>query len=260
MGSAAVQGMLWGGSARDWAELQEPTGRPIWRDVLAQLAVGAGAEVLDAGCGAGGACVEALAMGFRPTGVDASAPLLQIARSRMPGVRFEEADLEKLPFEDARFDAVIAINSVMYAADMDAATRELGRVVKPRGRVALASWGAAEKCEMRDIFAAVVGTLPQRPPGGGPFALSAPGALSGVLEKAGLRPIRTGETAAPFEYPDLATFWRANASAGPLQGAMRAVGEAKVRAAVEEAVKKYTAADGSVKLRNAFVWAIGERA
>jgi SAM-dependent methyltransferase len=259
MGSAEIQGTLWGGAATDWADLQEPTAKPLWIDLLRALGVERGSRLLDAGCGAAGALIEAERIGCELTGLDASQPLLQIARKRLPEARLEHGDLEQLPFRDGSFDAVLAANSVMYAADMDSAMRELTRVVRSKGRVAIAGWGSPEDCEMRVVFGAVRATLPSPPPGGGPFALSAPGALAGMLEKAGLRVVTSSQTRCEFRYPNAEVLWRAQSSSGPLQGAMRAVGEATLKAAVLEAARPYMAADGSFTLRNVFVWSVGER-
>ena len=118
MGSADIQGALWGAAAQDWATYQESAFLHLWRDALRAVNAREGMKILDAGCGAGGACVEADKVGCRITGIDASPPLLEIARKRLPAGRFQEADLESLPFGDSEFDAVMAVNSVLYATDM----------------------------------------------------------------------------------------------------------------------------------------------
>ena len=110
MGSAEMQGALWGAAAEDWTAHQEASSLPLWRDVLQAVGAGPGVKLLDAGCGAGGACVEAAKLGCEVTGVDASRALLAVARHQLPGARFEEADLEALPFGHSAFDAVIAVN------------------------------------------------------------------------------------------------------------------------------------------------------
>lgn len=260
MGSASVQSSLWGAAARDWAEIQEPTSRPLWYEVLRQVGAGPGVRVLDAGCGSGGASLEAVRMGSVPTGVDASAALLAIARARLPSFRFEEADLEELPFADGSFDAVVAVNSVMYAADMGRAMRELARVTRPGGRIAVTAWAAADKCENRAVFGAVASVVPPPPGGGGPFALAAPGALDQLFARAELRPVASGETRSDFYSPDRESCWKGQASAGPLQKAIQAVGEERVKTAVEAALAAHTDERGAVLLRNVFVWAVGERA
>jgi hypothetical protein len=48
MGSAQVQGMLWGAAAQDWAAFQEATSMPLWTDVLRAAGAGHGIRILDA--------------------------------------------------------------------------------------------------------------------------------------------------------------------------------------------------------------------
>jgi SAM-dependent methyltransferase len=217
-----------------------------------------GLKILDAGCGAGGACLEADRLGCEVTGIDASAALLEVARRRLPSGRFQESDLESLPFGDSEFDASIAVNSVLYADDVARATSELARVTRSGGRVVITNWGKPEDCEVRDVLDSVVRLFPFKPPRG-PFWLSAPGKIESLLEDAGLSVVGRGETRCDFAYPGFEICWRAQASAGPLRAAMRVLGEARVRAAVEEAVKNHTDPSGAIVLRNTFIWAAGQR-
>jgi SAM-dependent methyltransferase len=249
---------LWGGAAEDWAEYQESAFLPLWEDALLAVHAREGMRILDAGCGAGGACVEADKIGCEITGLDASAALLDIARRRLPGARFQEGDIESLPFGDSEFDAVVAVNSVLYASNAAQATRELARVTRPEGRVVITTWGGPEDCEVRDVLDAVVGIFPFKPPRE-PFWLSEPGKLESLLTDAGLTLIERGETRCDFTYPSFEICWRAQRSSGPLQAAIKAMGEAKVRAAVEGAVRKYTDASGAIVLRNIFTWVVGQQ-
>ncbi len=252
MGSAQVQGELWGSAARDWVEFQEPTATPLWEAMLNAAQVGPGTRFLDAGCGSGGACVLAAKRDARVSGLDASEALISIARERVTGGDFRVGDLELLPYEDGIFDTIIACNSIQYAADPNAALRELRRVCASNGRAVVATWGAPEHCEARDILKAVRDVLPSPPSGGGPFALSAPGALESLVEQNGWNVVGDGEAECPFEYSDLEAAWRGNRSAGPIQAAIRAVGEGKVQSAVTKALEPYQNSDGSVRLQNRF--------
>jgi cyclopropane fatty-acyl-phospholipid synthase-like methyltransferase len=81
MGSADVQGARWGGAAHDWAELQEPTGAPIYEAAFDALGVGNGTRLLDVGCGSGCALQLAAKRGATVSGFDASAALLVVAWS-----------------------------------------------------------------------------------------------------------------------------------------------------------------------------------
>lgn len=258
MGSANIQGPLWGAAAQDWTTYQESAFLPLWEDALRAVNARKGMKILDAGCGAGGACVEADKLGCEVTGIDASAALLEVARRRLPSASFQEADLESLPFSDSEFDATIAVNSVLYADDVARAMRELARVTRSGGRLVITNWGKPEDCDVSDVLDAIMGLLPFKPPRG-PFWLSVPGKIESLLADAGLSVVGRGETRCDFTYPGLEICWRAQASAGPLQAAMRVLGEARVRAAVEKAVMNHTDPSGAIVLRNTFIWAAGQR-
>jgi hypothetical protein len=138
--------------------------------------------------------------------------------------------------------------------------RELRRVIRRGGRVAVTSWGRPEQVEMRDVFAAVASAMPQRPSGGGPFAWSADGALVNLLSEAGLTVIAEGGSQCDFHYPNFDAFWRAQSSAGNYQPALQAVGHDRLRQIVGEAVRPYMQADGTIGLRNIYRWAVGRAA
>ncbi len=143
MGSATIQGRLWGARAEDWAAYVEQVCLPLHAAVLDAARVTSGTRLLDAGCGAGLLALLASLRGAQVSALDASPELLAIARKRLPSADVREGDLEALPFDDASFDAVAAVNSVFYAADMAQAMRELARVIRPSGRVVVTAWGAA---------------------------------------------------------------------------------------------------------------------
>lgn len=258
MASGERQGALWSTAPRDWAELQEPFCRPLWKDTLAALGIRPGTSFLDAGCGGGGACVLAAADGAEVTGLDAARPLLDIAQERVPRGTFVLGDLEQLPFPNARFDAALAANSVIFADDIRQALRELRRVLRASGRLAITAWGKPEQCEMRDVFAAVGGVLPQRQAGGGPFAWSGDGQLAALLGEVGFRNVVEGESRCDFRYEDFQAFWRAQTSAGNYQPALQHAGPARLRLLLQQALGPYTRTDGRIELRNVYRWAVGE--
>ena len=98
----------------------------------------AGARALDAGCGPGVQTAWLRDIGFVAHGADLSAGLLELARRKLPVVPFARADLEALPYRDAAFDAVTCCGSTLSFVDAPArAVAEIGRVLRPRGRVLL---------------------------------------------------------------------------------------------------------------------------
>jgi SAM-dependent methyltransferase len=263
MGSATVQGQLWGTRAQDWAAYVEQVGLPLFGAALDAARVTSGTRLLDAGCGAGLLSLLASLRGAQVTALDASPGLLAIARQRLPAADVREGDLEGLPFADASFDAVTAVNSLFYADDMDAAMRELVRVVRPGGRVVVTAWGPPERCEFLTAVMPALGPLMPPPPPGAPpphpGALSEPGALAAVLKGTGLRVVEDGEVPCPFVFPDTETSWRGNASAGVNQAAIAHSGEAAVRAVYANADRAHTHPNGTIRYENVFLWVAGER-
>jgi len=252
MGSSTVQGELWGASARDWAELQEPQHLPVWEAMLDAVKVKQDTRFFDAGCGGGGTSILAAQRGAHVSGLDASDALIAIAHERVPHGDFRVGDLESLPYGEKEFDAIVAALSVQYTSDPIAALRELKRVCNSSGYFAISTWDEPEYCEQRVLLKAVRDTLPSPPAGGGPFALSAAGALENLVAQAGWKVTASNIVDCPFEYPDLETHWRAQRSAGPLQAALKTVSEAQLRAAVEEAIKPFQTSTGGVRLQNRF--------
>ena len=260
-GSASVQGRLWGAKAQDWAEIQEQVHLPLYSAALDAARVAQGTRLLDAGCGAGLAALLASLRGATVSAVDASAELVAMARERVRG-DVRQGDLETLPYDDATFDAVIAINCVFYAADPTAAMGELAWVVRPGGRVVVTTWGPAERCEYAAAMMSLGPLMPPPPPGtapGGPFALAAPGALEAVMETAGLHPVERGEIACPFCYPNADISLRGQLSSGVAQRAVGQSGEGRVRAAIAEADAHFTRPDGSIRYDNSFLWVTAVR-
>jgi SAM-dependent methyltransferase len=253
MGSATVQGPLWGARARDWAELAEPGQTPFYEAVFDVLSIGPGTRLLDVGCGAGLALTLAEKRGATVTGLDASAPMIDIARDRLPAADLAVGDLEALPFPSAAFTTVTSFNAVQYASDPRHALREMARVLEPAARVAIVTWGDPQRSEMRDVLAAIGGLLPPPPSAaGGPFALSRPGALEELVGSVGLAPGQSGEVATPYVYPDVPTAVRAQLSSGPAARAAEHAGADAVRAALSEVMSGYRKPDGSVRLDNVF--------
>jgi SAM-dependent methyltransferase len=101
-------------------------------------------RVLDVAAGNGNATLAAARRGCRVTSTDYVGALLERGAERAAAerltVKFQEADAEALPFEDASFDAVVSTFGVMFAPDHAKSAAELMRVCRPGGRIGLANW------------------------------------------------------------------------------------------------------------------------
>ena len=116
----------------------------IHERVVERLAPGAGDRWLDLACGTGAVAERAAAAGATVTGLDLAPVLIETAKDRAAelglDIRYTVGDVEQLEFEDASFDKVSSTCGIMFAPDHEAAARELARVTRPGGQIALANW------------------------------------------------------------------------------------------------------------------------
>lgn len=113
-------------------------------EFIARLALQPGTRVLDVACGSGNLSIPAAQAGAIVTGVDIATNLLEQARERAASlgltIQFDEGDAENLPYADASFEAIVSMYGAMFAPRPDLVTRELVRVCRPGGRIAMANW------------------------------------------------------------------------------------------------------------------------
>lgn len=250
MGSAQVQGALWGRHPEVWSSTMEQKMRPLYQATLDALQPLAGKRLLDAGCGAGQAIADAAALGAEVSGVDASEPLLAIARTRTPAADLRQGDIEALPYDDGSFDVVTAFNAVQYAVDPATAVAELARVCRSGGQVAIGVWGDPQRCETEGLFARLRSLAPPPPGTPAPLACSEPNVIEQLMTKAGLTVQGGAEVAIPIEFADLDEAWTAHTSAGPLQKVLDVAGPDAVREVIEAVLAADRKPDGMLRQDN----------
>jgi ubiquinone/menaquinone biosynthesis C-methylase UbiE len=107
----------------------------------------AGERVLDVAAGNGNATLAAARRFAQVTSTDYVPALLEKGRERALAeglsVRFQTADVEDLPFQDASFDVVLSTYGCMFAPDHVRTASEMMRVLRPGGRMGLANWTPA---------------------------------------------------------------------------------------------------------------------
>jgi demethylmenaquinone methyltransferase / 2-methoxy-6-polyprenyl-1,4-benzoquinol methylase len=108
-----------------------------WRRLAVREVVWPGDRVLDACCGTGDLAVEAERRGGRVVGLDFSERMLERARRKSGTIEWVQGDALALPFGDAEFDAATVGFGVRNLADLEGGLRELRRVLRPGGRLAV---------------------------------------------------------------------------------------------------------------------------
>lgn len=120
------------------------------RQTIDRLDLVAGARVLDVCSGSGGSALpaaERVGAQGRVIAVDLAERLIALARAKadaksLANIEFRVADMLELGYPDASFDAVVCVFGIFFVPDMEAAVRELWRMVKPGGTLAITTWGA----------------------------------------------------------------------------------------------------------------------
>ena len=251
----------WGRRPREWAELAEPSNEPLFAEVLGRLGVGRGTQLLDIGCGSGYAAAMAARLGASVTGIDITPELIEIARERVPQADFVLGGMDTLPLADGRFDAAVGFNAFQFADDPAQAVREASRVVKPGGLVAATTFAEAERSESTALHVALEPLRAAAPAGARhlPYELSSPGGLEQLLESASLEPVESGEVPLAWAHRNVDEAVRAVLASGGGAMAIEAAGESRARAALEQAVAPFIRRDGSVRMENAFRFAIARK-
>jgi demethylmenaquinone methyltransferase / 2-methoxy-6-polyprenyl-1,4-benzoquinol methylase len=108
-----------------------------WRKLAVDAVVWPGDRVLDACCGTGDLAVAAERRGGRVVALDFSEKMLERARRKSGAIEWVQGDALALPFADGEFDAATVGFGVRNLADLEGGLRELARVLKPGGKLAV---------------------------------------------------------------------------------------------------------------------------
>ncbi len=126
--------------------------------IVERLALSAGAQVLEVGCGAGDLAVGLAHAGHDVTATDTVEAMLERARQRADGegisVRLLHADAHSLPFPDASFDLVVALGVIPWLHSPGDAMREVARVLRQGGSAIVSADNA---WRLNDLFDPLTG-------------------------------------------------------------------------------------------------------
>jgi ubiquinone/menaquinone biosynthesis C-methylase UbiE len=137
-----------GNAAENYEQYFVPTIGTAFATALIEAAgLQQGERVLDVACGTGVVtrlAAERVGSSGAVAGLDINPAMLAVARSvRSSGAAIEwhEAGAESLPLTEGSFDVVVSSLGLQFVADKDSALREMGRVLAPGGRLAIATVG-----------------------------------------------------------------------------------------------------------------------
>lgn len=266
-----------GAGGEHWAaeaERYDAINRRFGERIVGALDPRPGERVLDVGCGNGALALMIAALvapGGSVTGLDLSGPMLAVARHRaaeagLDNLGFEQGDAQVHPLPEAAFDAVVSRFGVMFFDDPPAAFANLGRALRPGGRLVFACWQDLLRNEWLMVPAgAALAYVPMpdlgEPGGPGPFSLADPDRVRSVLADAGfvdvsvdeaIEPMRMGssveDTVAFMSRTEIAATLMKDADEETVQKAWDAIGEA---------LRPYAGPDGVVLTGT--VWLVAAR-
>jgi ubiquinone/menaquinone biosynthesis C-methylase UbiE len=211
----------WERAASGWgrrADGMRDVSMPVSTWMIEHVSLQPGHRVLELAAGPGDTGFLAAEL-IRPGGVlltsDASEAMLDVARERAPrlgldNVEFQRLELEWIDLPIASVDAVLCRWAIMLSVDPEAGLREIRRVLRPGGRVALAVWDSPKHNPWATIPTRALVTLghsePPDPTAPGMFALADPGRLKDLVEAAGFVDVIVDAVRISRPYPDVETY------------------------------------------------------
>jgi ubiquinone/menaquinone biosynthesis C-methylase UbiE len=193
-----------------------------WAPILVDAGgVSRGQRVLDVACGTGivaRVAADRLAGTGEVTGLDLNASMIKVARRLRPDLDWQVGDATDMPFPDASFDVVLCQAGLMFFPDPVAALREMRRVLRSEGRLAVLVWGESAGYELTaqlleetsgkeiaDIFRA-------------PFSMASPNHVSGLFAQAGFDSPESETCEKPARFPSIEAFLRTEIDGWVLKG------------------------------------------
>jgi ubiquinone/menaquinone biosynthesis C-methylase UbiE len=226
-----------------------------WGPVVAEAAaIRPGQRVLDVACGTGalsGAVAERVGPAGSVVGLDLNPEMLEVARQKPARIEWRHAPAEALPFPDAAFDAVVSQFGLMFFTDRVAALREMWRVLRPGGRLAVAVFAAVEESPGYAALVDLLDRLFGRAVGDGmraPFALGDPGQLQDLATAAGIADARVTRHTGTVDFPSIEALIATERACIWTLGGMLDGGQFdRLRKAARPALAPFVTAEGRVQ-------------
>ena len=222
---ALAQPAPWTSVSDAYAQIITPHFEKYATKLLELASIDPTMRVLDVACGPGTTTLIAAKSAGHVSAIDFSPGMLEQLRRRVRegGVRNVDAELmdaQRLTFHDGTFDAVTCTFGLMFLPDRARALEEMRRVLRPGGRVAIATWSVMEKRPLMALaFQAARDALGAPTPPKGP--MQSIEECEAELRAAGFRDVTAREHDESTTFASTHEYWRAMLSAGAPIAVMR---------------------------------------
>lgn len=242
-------------AANAYEQLFVPCLLQEWAPRVADAAkVRRGQHVLDVACGTG-LLTREVASRVAPdgsvAGLDLNPGMLAVAERLAPAIEWHEGAAESLPFPDESFDAVVSQFGLMFFGDRRRAIREMLRVLRAGGRMAVAVWGAlgdAPAYALEERLIRRIAGDDAAVPLQAPFTLGDARALAALFEDAGVSSVTVASHRGSARFPSIEVMVGADLRGWlPLMGIV--LPEETIRAvlsAADRELARFVTPDGTV--------------
>lgn len=158
--SGSERGQVIRSAAEVYEEFFIPALFQQWASLVADAAeIDAGNRVLDVACGTGvlaRTSADRVGPEGSVVGLDLNTEMLAVAKRKAPGIEWRQGRAEAIPFDAESFDRVVSQFGLMFFDDQSAAIREMMRIVRQGGQIAVAVWASLDRISG---YAAIVSLL-----------------------------------------------------------------------------------------------------
>lgn len=233
--------------------------KPMGNAIITELDIQQNDVVLDVACGTGepGLTIANIAIQGKVIGTDLASEMLSIAKENaatkhINNYQTQVCDVCDLPFYEGTFDKVSCRMGFMFFPDMQLASDQMYKVLKPGGKMATSVWSTPDKNVWITALMGIINREMQvpPPPAGSPgmFRCASPGFIKSLMEKSGFVNIKEQEIRGKVTYTNFNHMWdMMNEVAAPVVGALSKADDStkqKIKHEAQQLTEQYVTGDG----------------
>jgi ubiquinone/menaquinone biosynthesis C-methylase UbiE len=258
---------------RKWDALTMNFCQPVTDEMIGMLRLKDTDKVLDVAGGTGepGLTIARIVKNGKVIAVDQSEGMLSVAREKEEGrgvknYEIQIGEVSQLPFPDNTFDAISSRFGLMFFPDIPGAVKEMTRVLKRGGRMAVAVWDGPEKnfwvTGIMGIIMKHLDVSPPAPDAPGMFRCAQEGSVAGMFRGTGLKNVTEKQIPLKLACENADTYWNYMTDVGAAIVAALSKADTimreKIQAEVTELLsQKY--GDGQIAIDAAAIVIVGEK-